>query len=256
MKSLFAFIKKEWIESVRSGKFIYIVILFILFGIMSPAIAKLTPWMMELKADSLAEAGLIVTEVSVDALTSWTQYFKNIPIGLIAFVLIYSNIFTKEYQSQSLVLVFTKGLSRYKVVLAKSTMMLLLWTLGYYFCFAITYIYNSYFWDNTIVHNLLPAVVYWWLFGVWVISLIVLFSVILKNNTGVLLGTGGAVLTVYLAGLLPKLREYMPTMLMDTSSLLSDATGAGSYMKAVIVTGVLSVVFVAASVPVMNKREI
>ena len=104
MKSLFAFMKKEWLETVRSGKIVILVILFVLFGIMNPAVAKLTPWLMETLADSLAEAGMIVTAVQVDALTSWTQFFKNIPIGLIAFVLIYSNTFTKEYQSGTLVL--------------------------------------------------------------------------------------------------------------------------------------------------------
>lgn len=52
--------------------------------------------MVEMLSDSMAENGLIVTNVQVDALTSWTQFFKNIPIVLIAFVLIYSDIFTKE----------------------------------------------------------------------------------------------------------------------------------------------------------------
>ena len=45
MKSLIAFIKKEWMEQVRSGRLLILLILFTLFGIMNPAIAKLTPWM-------------------------------------------------------------------------------------------------------------------------------------------------------------------------------------------------------------------
>ena len=46
MKSLFAFMKKEWMEQVRSGKVILLGIIFVLLGIMNPAVAKLTPWMM------------------------------------------------------------------------------------------------------------------------------------------------------------------------------------------------------------------
>ncbi len=95
-------------------------------------------------SDSMAENGLIVTNVQVDALTSWTQFFKNIPIVLIAFVLIYSDIFTKEYKSGTLLLVLTKGLSRYKIVLAKTVLLLSLWTVGYGICFAITYGYTAY----------------------------------------------------------------------------------------------------------------
>ena len=139
MKSLFSFMKKEYLEAARTGKVMMIILLFVLFGIMSPAVAKLTPWMMETLSDSMAESGFIVTNVQVDALTSWTQFFKNIPIALIAFVLIFSDTFTKEYKSGTLLLILTKGLSRYKVVLAKAVLLLSLWTVGYGICFAITY---------------------------------------------------------------------------------------------------------------------
>ena len=86
MKSLLALMRKEYMEATRTGKIMIIILLFVLFGIMSPAVAKLTPWMMKMLSDSMAESGLIVTNVQVDALTSWTQFFKNIPIALIAFV--------------------------------------------------------------------------------------------------------------------------------------------------------------------------
>ena len=95
MKSFVAFLKKEWMDLIRSGRFMVLVILFVVFGIMNPAIAKVTPWLMETMADSLAETGLIMTEVHIDAMTSWTQFFKNIPMALIAFVLIQSSIFSK-----------------------------------------------------------------------------------------------------------------------------------------------------------------
>lgn len=111
-KLLPAFLKKELLEAVRTGKLLIITLLFLLFGIMNPAIAKLTPWMMELFADSMTDSGLVLTDISVDAMTSWTQFFKNLPIALIAFVLIFSDSFTKEYNSGTLLLLLTKGLSR------------------------------------------------------------------------------------------------------------------------------------------------
>ena len=112
MKPLLAFIKKEYLEAARTGKITILALLFVLFGIMNPAIAKMTPWIMEMLSDTLAEDGLIFTDIQVDALTSWTQFFKNLPVALIAFVVIFSDIFTKEYKSGTLLLVLTKGLSR------------------------------------------------------------------------------------------------------------------------------------------------
>lgn len=236
MKSLLAFMKKEYLEAARTGKIVILLLLFVLFGIMSPAIAKLTPWMMETLSDSMAESGLIVTNIQVNALTSWTQFFKNIPIALIAFVLIFSDIFTKEYKSGTLLLVLTKGLSRYKVVLAKTVLLLLLWTVGYGICFGITYGYNAYFWDNSIINNLLFSVTIWWLFGVWVICLIVLFSSLLQNNAGVILCVGGTVLLAYLLSIIPKVKAYSPTVLINTNSILTGVEEIDAYVKAIVIT--------------------
>ena len=41
--------------------------LFLAFGIMNPAIAKLTPFLMEMFAESLAESGMVITEIPVNA---------------------------------------------------------------------------------------------------------------------------------------------------------------------------------------------
>lgn len=256
MKSLLAFMKKEYLEAARTGKIVILILLFVLFGIMSPAIAKLTPWIMEMLSDSMAESGLIVTNIQVDALTSWTQFFKNIPIALIAFVLIFSDIFTKEYKSGTLLLVLTKGLSRYKVVLAKVVLLLLLWTVGYGICFAITYGYNAYFWDNSIMNNLFFSVTIWWLFGLWVICLIVLFSSLLQNNTGVIMCVGGTVLLAYLLSIIPKVKAYSPTVLMNTNSLLTGMEEIDAYVKAIVITVSLCIVCVAVSIPVINKRQL
>ena len=256
MKSLLAFMKKEYLEAVRTGKIIILILLFVLFGIMNPAIAKLTPWLMEMYADTMAESGLIVTSVQVDAMTSWAQFFKNIPIAIIAFVLIFSDIFTKEYKSGTLLLILTKGLSRYKVILAKTVLLLSLWTLSYGLCFAITYGYNAYFWDNGIVNNLFSSAAIWWLFGIWVICFIVLFSSLLRNNTGVSLCTGGAVLLAYLLSLIPKIKAYSPTILMDTNSLLIGAESADAYIKAIAVAAISGVICISVSVPVMNKKQL
>lgn len=256
MKPLLSFMKKEYLEVTRTGKLIILMLLFVLFGIMNPAIAKLTPWMMKMFSDSMTGSGVIITNIQVDAMTSWTQFFKNIPMALIAYVLLFSDIFTKEYKSGTLLLVLTKGLSRYKVVLAKTLLLLSLWTLGYGICFAITYGYNAYFWDNGIANNLFSSVVIWWLFGVWVICLIVLFSSLLQNNTGVTLCTGGTVLLAYLLGIIPKVTVYLPTMLMDTNSLLIGSEGIDAYIKAIVVAAVLCIVCVAVSIPVINKKQL
>ena len=256
MRSLFAFMKKEFTEQFRSGRLMILGLLFVLFGIMNPAIAKLTPWLLETMADSLAESGMIVTDVKVSAMDSWVQFFKNMPMGLIAFVLLESSIFTKEYTTGTLVLSLTKGLERYKVVISKTVVLTTLWTIGYWLCFGITYGYNAYFWDNSIAQNLIFSVVCWWLFGVVVVALMVLFSTVSNTNTGVLLGTGGVVLASYLVGLLPKCSKYLPTYLADGNSLIYGLAETKTYMPSLVISIATGVICFAISIPIFNKKQL
>ncbi len=257
MRSFLAFFKKELLESYRSGKLLILGVLFFLFGVMNPAIAKLTPWLMEIMSESLAESGMVITSVTVDALTSWTQFFKNIPMALIVFVLIYGGIFTKEYESGTLILVLTKGLARYKVVLSKALVMLLVWTCGYWLCFYVTYAYNAYFWDNGIAVGLMPAVILWWLFGALVVSLCVFFSALSKSSSGVLLGTGSVVLISYVLDFFPKIAKLTPTSLASQAgALMVGAKEVSECTPAILLTVLLSVICIAASIPIMNKKQL
>ena len=256
MRSFIAFLKKEFLESWRTRKLLVLAILFVVFGIMNPAVAKLTPWMMETLSEDLAESGMTITAVAVDALTSWTQFFKNIPMALIVFVCLYGGIFAREYSKETLILILTKGMERYKILFAKTLLLLSLWTAGYWLCFGITYGCNAYFWDNSIVQSLLPAGLYWWLFGAFVIALMVFFSVATSHFSGVLLGTGGVVFGFYLLSLFPKLTDYMPTTLMNGMTLLVGAVEAKALVVGAIITAAISIALIASSVFLFNKKQL
>jgi len=207
-------------------------------------------------ADSLAESGMIVTDVKVSAMDSWVQFFKNMPIGLIAFVLLQGAIFTKEYSSGTLVLSLTKGLERFKVIISKAGVLAVIWSLGFWLCFGITYLYNSYFWDNSVAQNLLLSVVCLWLFGVFVISLMTLFSTISTSNTGVLLGTGAIVLISYIVSFLPKANKYLPILLTDGNSLIYGMAQSKEYIAAIIVTAIATIFCFSVSIPIFNKKHL
>ena len=256
MKSMIAFMKKEWMEQLRSSKVMILGILFVLFGVMNPAVAKLTPWLLELMSESLAESGMVITGVTIGAMDSWVQFFKNIPMALIVFILLESNIFTKEYQTGTLLLSLTKGLSRYQIVISKALMLVSLWTLGYFLCFGITYAYNAYFWDNSVASSLLFSVFCWWLFGLFVIALSVLFSVIFLSNTGVLVGTGSVVFALSMIGLLPKVKKYLPTFLTDGNSLIYGLEKADAYIASLVIAAFVSALCFAVSIPIFNKKSL
>jgi ABC-2 type transport system permease protein len=256
MRSLLAFFKKESLAQLRSVKFYILGGLFILFGLMNPLIAKSTPWLLEVMSDSLAQAGMNITVTEVTVLDSWVQFFKNIPMALIIFVILESNIFTGEYRCGTLILTLTKGLDRYKVVIAKAVMLILLWTVGFFLCFGITYGCNALFWDNAKAQNLLLSATCWWVFGLWVVMLLVLFSAIFSSNIGVLGCVAATVAVAYVPSLLPKTARYSPVLLMNGSALNYGVAVPKDFGWALGITVGLTVLCFAASIPLFNKKQL
>ena len=256
MSTFIAFWKKEWMELLRSGKFIIVLLIFALFGIMNPAIAKLTPWLMETMADSLQDTGLQVTTVTVDATTSWIQLYKNMPMALIVVVLLFGSMFTQEYQRGTLVLVLTKGYPRRNVYLVKTWMALFIWTICFWLSFLITWFYNSYYWDNGNTSNILPAAALFWLFGIWVLLLLVFFSTVFSETSGVLAGTGAIVLLSYVVTIFPNVQDFLPVKLLGAQGLLLESQVIGDYGQAVFVTVVVSAAAAIAGMLLFEKKRI
>lgn len=254
MKALTAFIEKEFMEFIRTGKLAVLLVVFILFGIMNPAIAMLTPQLMNVLSDSLAESGISVVPAKIDAMDSWVQFYKNAPILMIIFLIIISGIMTAEYQKGTLINMVTKGLARVSIILAKLAVAMILWTMCYWIGYIITYGYSAYFWDNSIVCNLGFSAFCVYLIGIWLITLIFLMSVFFNSNTSVLAAAGGVFVIVYIIGMAPKVSRYLPVQLMASSELMNGQSSPGKYLWAVIITAALSGVNIVMAVAGFNKK--
>ncbi|MEY8392934.1 ABC transporter permease subunit [Lachnospiraceae bacterium 45-W7] len=256
MKQLTAFIKKDFLEQLRTGKMMILGILFCLFGILNPATAKMMPWLLEIMSEQLAESGMNITEMKVDALTSWTQFFKNMPLLLIVFIVMFSAILITEYQKGTLINVITKGLKRWKIVISKMLIMTAFWTLGYLITFGITYGYNVYLWDNSIAQNLLFTVLGYYLVGLWLISVVLLASTASKSASAVTLTAGAAYVLSHLLSFFPSFKEYVPTFLMSSSELLAGTIRSEQCLVAVGITTFMIISNIVLSVAIFNKRAI
>ena len=228
---------------------------YIMFRI-KETVAKLTPELYKMFADDLKESGMVVTEVKVTAFDSYAQFYKNMPMALIAFVLLFAGFMTVEYQKGTLVMMITKGLSRRKVLYAKSVFLFMIWTVMYFTCFFITHGYTLFYWDVSKVKNLAFAVMIMYVFGVYVLSLMILFSVISKSMSGVLIGCGGTVFAFSLLSIIPKCAKYFPNKLMDGMALLKGDLNTGDYKYAVVVTIILIIFNIGISSYIFKKKAL
>ncbi len=251
-----AFLRKEWMEWSRTGRLLILALVFTVFGIMNPALAKMTPWLMETLSDSLVDTGITTAEVTVTAMMSWSQFYKNFPIGLMIFVLMCSGSFTAEYEKGTLIPVVTKGLSRKRILAAKAVFLYGMWTALYFLCFGITYVYNAYFWDNGITGNLFFAAACTWLYGMWVIAFLVCFSVLGSGASQVLLGTGGIAMICFILGRFPKINAFLPGKLMEGMELLTKAVGREEYYAGAAVAFGMILLCMGAAAGCFDKKQL
>ena len=207
MKGFCAFINKELLEQVRSRRLLIFGAAFAVLGIMNPMIAKLTPVLFEAYSDQLAGQGIVIGEITVTAMDAWSQFIKNAPIAVMITVVIFGGIFTGEYSKGTLIPLVTKGLSRNSAVLAKLAVMCVMWSVGIWCCFGITYLYSAIYWDNSIVKNLAFSGIGWWIFGLFMISVLTFVSAFANSMVQVLLGTGGIYLVIFIMSRFAKISK-------------------------------------------------
>ncbi|MCM1537272.1 MAG: ABC transporter permease subunit [bacterium] len=255
MRQWKAFIKKEVRELLRSGRLMLLLLLFCLFGVMNAAIAKLTPWMMEMMSEQIAGNGMSVSIIGVDALTAWTQFYKNMPVMLIVMIVMFGGTIVGELQKGTLIPIVAKGMRRGKILGAKALVTAVLWTGGYAISFAVTYAYSAYFWDNGIAAHLFFAAFCFWMLGMWLLSIIFAASGFAESAAAVMLTVGAGFVLSYVLTLIPAVKSYSPMALSASMALLTGEKAPADQAAALCVAAGLCVVNLAAGVWSFGRRR-
>lgn len=225
MNGFRAFWKKELVEAARTHKLTVLGLVFLLFGIMNPLVAKLTP---EIIARFLP-TGITMTIPTPTALDSWAQFFKNVPqMGLIVLVVLFSGGMAGEFSRGTLIQPLTKGLSRRAVIAAKFLAASLFWAAAYLLCAAVTWAYTAYFWPEDAAQNLPMALFGLWAFGVLLLAALMLGGVIWKSGYGCLLFVGLMVALMAVLNVIPAARDANPMLLASGGMELLSGTRAAS----------------------------
>lgn len=255
MNQISALFKKEMMESIRNFKLFALIIVFMIFGVLSPLTAILMPDIMGMVME---DAGIQFELPPVSAIDSYTQFFSNMnQMGLVIMVLVMGNLLTGEFSRNTLVNLVTKGLKRHNIIIVKSIFSILVWTVAFFLAALITYLYTIYYWDETINHLLLSYGMTW-LFGVFLISLIMFASSIFRSSfLGVLISVLAVVIIMMIVSIHPTIAEYLPQHLINSNmAVLTEEIMPGDMLQSVIVTMISTVVLFIVSVSLFNNTEI
>jgi len=254
MNNYIAFLKKEFLENIRTYKMLIMLLVFLVFGIMNPLTAKMTPDIL----NALMPEGMTITLAEPTAFDSWTQFFKNISqMGLIMMVVVFSGILGTELSKGTLINMLTKGLSRGAVILSKYTCMSLIWTTSIIISFLVTWGYTIYLFPSDEIVNLLFSVFCLWLFGIFLLALLMFSATLAQNNYGCLLITGVGVVICMLCNIIPAAYKYNPLSLASKNmDLITDTVEASSLYYCIWIASILSLFFIVSAVLIFRKKQL
>lgn len=254
MKGYAAFLKKELLEQLRTYKVLLMAAVFFALGMMSPLSAKLLPKLLQNFSGNGVE---ITLQAEPSALDSYMQFFKNTTqIGFVLLLLVFSGLVSAEISKGTLINMLTKGLSRTNVLLAKYTGALIAWSGGYLICAGTAVIYTEVLFPDDKVYHLPAAMLYLWLFGVFLLAVLVLASVLTKGSYGGLLLTAALVGVMLLVNLFPAAADYNPISLTGGSGLLMESASVRDMYPAAGITVLLTVLCLLGAVLVFRKKKL
>ncbi|MCU7557686.1 ABC transporter permease [Macrococcus capreoli] len=217
MRILKVMLSKEWTENVRTYKVISLIIVLMIMGIMSPFTAIIMPDIIKGALPEEMKDMFIPKPTYIDA---YIQFFKNVnQIGLIVLVIMYSGMLVNELNKGTLMNLVTKGLSRKYIIISKWIMSVMVWSIAYVIGAFVHYGYTLYYFSSE-GHNKILAYLMTWLFGVMLLSLILLFSTLLKNNIGIMLGIIVVIICLFIGNMKKRFSEISPLYLIQNNTQL------------------------------------
>jgi ABC-2 type transport system permease protein len=254
MRVFIAFCKKELLEYQRNYKLYIMIIIFFLFGLMSPLFAKMLPQL--LNGSELEGIKIVLDEAT--AMDSWTQFYQNIgQMGILVLVIVFSGITASDLSKGTLINMLTKGLNRTTVIGAKFFIAVLIWTISYGLALLTTYGYTTYFWGQVTMSHIFLAFISPWVYGLYLIALMVLGGILFKSYFGSLMLTGVATVIMSLLSIVPFLQKYLPISLSgDTINLLKHHKEPADFVFALIICILMTVLFMTVSILVFRRKEI
>jgi ABC-2 type transport system permease protein len=252
MKGFAAFLKKEIMEAMRSYRALILLLVFLLFGFISPGLAKIMPDIFS----KIPLGNVTITLPPSTYMDAYAQFFKNMTqMGMIVLLLIFATSMPHEVSKGTLIMPLSKGLSRDAVILAKYSASLLLWTVGYLLAAVVDVGYTWLLFGIFSAPQLLLSFFSLWIFGAFLLSFLLFSGCVASGNYGGLLLSVGILFLLMLLNIVPAIGPYNPLYLASANYdlLLLHIRGA-DMIPSIAVSVTLTVGMIAGALAVFRKK--
>jgi len=253
MRVYIAFTKKEIVEQIRTYKWLIVISVFFLFGMMSPLLAKLMPDIMS----GMKVEGIKIEIPEPVVMDAYAQFFKNFTqMGILILLLVFGGTLSNELMKGTLINILAKGLPRPTVILSKFTASVILWTVGLLVAVTTTYGYAFYLFGDASVPNFVFSIFCLWLFGCFLIALILLSSALANGTFGGLILSVITLVVLLLISISPKVAKFNPiTLTSKNLDLLKESVNVNDLYLPVAITAVLTIVALYLAILLFRRKK-
>jgi ABC-2 type transport system permease protein len=254
MNGFTAFLRKELLEHVRNYKVLILLSVSAIFGMMSPLTAKMMP---DILANVKVEA-MVLKVPEPTFIDAFVQFFNNFSqMGMAILLLVFGGLLSQDLVKGTLIIPLSKGLSRYAVILAKYAAALILWTLSYVLAVAIHYGYTLYLFKPISVGHLFFSLFCLWLFGAFLLAILLMASVITRGIYGGLFVTAAGLGILLICQTIFRMDTFNPLKLVSENvALLAGKAEFDQLLNIAWITGALILAALILAMAGFKKKSI
>lgn len=254
MNSFTAYIKKEYMEGLRSFKFLILALGIILFALLDPLMLKLLPYILESQAP-----GMDLSQLANYTQEGAIQNYMNdlFQISNLVLVLTLMGILSEEIKNKTLIIPYSNKVNINGIVLAKYFVyggaIFIITLVG----FLVNYYYSKLLFPEEIISigRVFKSSLIFGLYFLFNLSLVLLMSSLFRK------GIAAGILSlsiIYLnpaIGMIEKVSKISPYYLVNQANILKD--NYDSFLnKSILLTFLYIIILIGITVYRMNKIEL
>jgi ABC-2 type transport system permease protein len=238
----------------RTKRVLIVCAIFLVFGMVSPLLAKLTPALLN-SLEGVEQFAELIPEPSINDAVG--QYVKNITqFGLILAILLGMGAIAGEKEKGTAAMVLSKPLPRPTFVTSKFIAQGVVYLLAFALAGVAAYYYTLFLFGALDAAAFVFGTFLLWLW-LMVFAAATLLSSAIARSTGVAAGiAAGLTVLLLLAGSIPNLGALAPSGLVSWAGQLALGGDAAPNAGAIAMSVVLVLLALTASVAVLEEQEI
>lgn len=254
MKQFFVLLRKELLESRRNFKWIWMPIVFILFGITEPLTAFYMPDILD-AVGNLPEGAVIEIPPpsSQEVLLAVISQYST--LGVLVIVLGFMGTVAGERKNGSASLVLVKPVSYFSYILSKWAAAIILVGVSYVIGMVASWYYINILFEGIAVSDFIQALL---AYGIWlsfIVTLTIFFSSLTSSpGLAAFLTIGFSIFITFLSSTLSSQLKWFPSQI---TSYVSEILGKGNWssdltLTLIVTLGIITLIMAAA--PLLFKK--